>query len=143
MENVNWDEAKAFVKLVNEKVNKDAQEAGWEYRLPTEQQWEYACRGGPMTGKADSAFDFYFEKPAHDDVQGSSQFPGKRLEAAAQGGFVSTESVGLYDMHGNVREWCEDHTNPKKGWLVANRGGGWDAEPGKLRLGVPSRGHVA
>src|ERR1043165_5030676 len=51
VESVTWDDAKVFVKLVNDKAKK---EAGWEYRLPTADQWEYACRGGPMTDKAES-----------------------------------------------------------------------------------------
>ena len=48
-----------------------------------------------MTDKAESAFDYYFEKPTNTLVQGSGQFRRKRLEAAVQGGLVSAESAGV------------------------------------------------
>jgi formylglycine-generating enzyme required for sulfatase activity len=130
VENVWWDQAKEFVKLVNEKVNKDAREAGWEYRLPTEQQWEYACRGGPMTDKAESAFDFYFDKPSKTLAKDQANFEGSGLKRTRQVGSYAPNRLGLYDMHGNVREWCENGTDPKKGWLRATRGGGWESDPG-------------
>ena len=124
VENISWDEAKAFVKLLNEKVNKDGTEAGWEYRLPTEEQWEYACRGGPMTDKAESAFDFYFDKPSKTFSKEQANFLHSGLKRPSKVGSYPPNRLGLYDMHGNVWEWCEDQFT-KGGAARAYRGGCW------------------
>ena len=122
VENVSWSDAQAFVKWVNEKVKKDAEEAGWEYRLPTETQWEYACRGGPMTDQPESAFDFYFAKPSRTISKEQANFDGSGLKRSRKVGSYPPNRLGLYDMHGNVWEWCEDPKNPEE---QAVRGGAW------------------
>jgi len=125
VEQVSWDDAKAFIKLLNEKVKNDADQAGWEYRLPTEQQWEYACRGGPMTNKAQSAFDYYFEKPSNALSKEQANFAGSGLNRPSKVGSYPPNRLGLYDMHGNVWEWCEDQYDPKGGPARVFRGGSW------------------
>ena len=125
VDSVTWDEAKAFVKLVNEKVKNDATEAGYSYRLPTELQWEYACRGGPMTAKADSAFLYYFEKPWNTISKDQANFAESGWNRPRAVGSYPPNRLGLHDMHGNVWEWCEDHYDAKGARVI--RGGGWGA----------------
>src|SRR5262249_41232155 len=57
VENVSWDDAQEFIKKLNEKERG----RGYRYRLPTEAEWEYACRGG-MTSEEDCSHYFYFDK---------------------------------------------------------------------------------
>ena len=102
VENVSWNDAKEFIKKLN------ALNDGFTYRLPSEAEWEYACRAGTTT-----VFSF-------GDSLGSTQanfdgnFPygtasnGKYLAKTTMVGSYQPNGFGLYDMHGNVWEWCED-----------------------------------
>jgi serine/threonine protein kinase/formylglycine-generating enzyme required for sulfatase activity len=96
------------------------------YRLPTEAEWEYACRAGTTT-----AYGFGNDRAM-------LQYYGRYLQDGAEpGGMLRPNRRGLFDMHGNVWEWCQDWfdkhlTNsvdpvgPPKGHNRALRGGGWD-----------------
>jgi len=92
--NVSWNDAKAYVKWLSEQTGKD-------YRLPSEAQWEYACRAGSV-GK----YSF------GDDVNqlGDYGWYGKNSDSKTHPvGEKQANKFGLYDMHGNVREWLEDN----------------------------------
>jgi len=98
---VNHDEAEEFCRRVTE-MDRKAKKLpdGWVYRLPTEAEWEYACRAGTKTATAFGAgltkgqqANFGSENPLHGTV--------------AVGSFKSN-SWGVHDMHGNVKEWCAD-----------------------------------
>ena len=105
VENVSWDDAQAFL----ERLNKGEKEAGWVYRLPKEAEWEYACRGGPLSDKFESAYDFYFDKPTNQLLPEQANFEhGKGLKRTCKVGSYQPNRLGLYDMHGNVWEWCDD-----------------------------------
>ena len=94
VDSVNWRDAQAFIQRLN-------QLTGHAYRLPSEAEWEYACRAG-------STAQWYFgddesQLPDHawyDSNSGNRTHPVGKKEPNA---------FGLYDMHGNVYEWCEDH----------------------------------
>ena len=108
--NVSWNDAVAFCTWLS-------RAEGVEYRLPTEAEWEYACRAGTST------MYYHGNDPeglvAVGNVADRSlqkDFPAVTNAIAADDGFVSTSPVGrfrangfgLYDMHGNVFEWCSD-----------------------------------
>ena len=89
VERVSWESAKKFVEKLN------AQNDGFEYRLPTEAEWEYAARGGKtgiLAGKPDEMAWYNVNSENKTHPVGTQQPNG----------------FGLYDMHGNVAEWCED-----------------------------------
>jgi formylglycine-generating enzyme required for sulfatase activity len=127
VECVSWDDAQSYV----ERLNKGEKEAGWIYRLPKEAEWEYACRGGPLSDKLESAYDFYFEKPTNQLLPEQANFAhGKGLKRTRKVGSYSPNRLGLYDMHGNVWELCDDEQKDVNGPpLRANRGGAWDGSP--------------
>ncbi|WP_445626734.1 SUMF1/EgtB/PvdO family nonheme iron enzyme [Nostoc sp. DSM 114167] len=133
VEQVSWDDAVEFCKKLSQKIGKT-------YRLPSEAEWEYACRAGTKT-------PFYFgETITTDLVNYDGNYPygsvpkGEFRQQTTNVGKFPPNSFGLYDMHGNVWEWCRDVYNdnyqgaPKDGspWLTGKdndikllRGGSW------------------
>jgi formylglycine-generating enzyme required for sulfatase activity len=138
VEQVSWEDAKEFCQRLSAKTGRD-------YRLPSEAQWEYACRAGTTT-------PFHFGETITTDLanfNGDYTYNGgpkghSRGETSELGIFL-TNNWGLHDMHGNVWEWCEDdwHDNyegaPKDGsaWVESEgketrkllRGGSWFFNP--------------
>ena len=95
------------------------------YRLPTEMEWEYACRGGPMADKLDSAFDFYFARPTNTLLPEQANC-NQVLDRSCKVGSYLPNRLGLFDMHGNLFEWCEEAKDGADGpSRRAARGGGW------------------
>lgn len=126
VDNVNWNHCQEFIGQLNAEVK----DAGWVYRLPTEQEWEYACRGGPMIDQASSAFDYYFQEPTNQLLPEQANFQSadktKYLEQPCQVRSNLPNRLGLQNMHGNVWEWCNDILVDDKGSPSrACRGGGW------------------
>ncbi len=122
VEQVSWHDAQAFIRRLNE------MEPERTYRLPTEAEWEYACRAGTTGDYAGNL----------DSMEWYRDNSGKRTHPVGQ---KQPNAFGLYDMHGNVMEWCEDHwhdnydraPNDGSAWTDisatgsyrVNRGGGW------------------
>jgi formylglycine-generating enzyme required for sulfatase activity/tRNA A-37 threonylcarbamoyl transferase component Bud32 len=133
VENVSWDDAQEFIKI----VNGQALEPGWVYRLPTAVEWEYACRGGPLSNRFLSGFDFYFDEPTNTLLPEQANFmpePGKGLGRTRKVGSYPPNRLGLHDMHGNVSEWCDDEQKDDKGASRrVHRGGSWDRGSGGCR----------
>jgi formylglycine-generating enzyme required for sulfatase activity len=113
VERVSRVDVDVFIKKLNEK------EAGrgYLYRLPTEAEWEYACRGG-ATSEQECSFDFYFDKPTNELTPNQANFllPGRNSLSVGRPtkvGSYAPNKLGLYDMHGNVSQWCADLYEPK------------------------------
>ncbi|NEQ51833.1 MAG: SUMF1/EgtB/PvdO family nonheme iron enzyme [Leptolyngbya sp. SIO3F4] len=147
VEQVSWDDAVEFCKRLSKK-------AGRNYRLPSEAEWEYACRAGTTT-------PFYFGPTITTNVANYAgigwEYKGKTYPGSyGQGpkgeyrqkttdvGSFPANVFGLYDMHGNVFEWCLDHwhknydgaSTDEKAWLSPDgnalrllRGGSWFYDP--------------
>jgi formylglycine-generating enzyme required for sulfatase activity len=103
VENVSWDDAQAFLKQLTKQVS----EPGWVYRLPKSIEWEYACRGGPLAIELGYDFHYYFEKPTNELRPDQASYGDSHLGLCKVGSF-KPNSLGLYDLHGNVSEWTDD-----------------------------------
>lgn len=120
---VSWDEAMEFCRLLSQKTGKT-------YTLPTEAQWEYAARGGNKADGTKYAGSNMIDAVAwYTDNSGNSTHPV---------GTKRGNALGIYDMSGNVWEWCKDWysnsyvsydtnnpTGPSSGSYRVCRGGGW------------------
>ncbi len=157
VEKVTYSNAKAFCNWLNTNIASDSLPTGYYFDLPTEAQWEYACRAGTATGlnngtdipeeeidgicpTANIVAWYYYNSKSNGEYQSH-----KVGEKAAN-------SWGLYDMHGNVWEWCKDYygdyptsdvTDPQgaiMGLYRVVRGGSWRNNPYKCRSAF--RGNV-
>ncbi len=137
VENVTWYGALEFCRRLSHRASE--KEAGRVYRLPTEAEWEYACRAGTTT-----VFNFG-DSLSSEQANFNGNFPfgnaGKAvfLNRTTTVGSYPPNAFGLYDMHGNLHEWCldkfdrdyysrspgEDPTGPEKGTSPVIRGGDW------------------
>lgn len=142
VEMVSWIECMEFIRRLN------VSDSGRTYVLPTEAQWEYACRAGATT-------PFWFGKSVTtDQVNFNGAFPYKdspeepnRRQTVPVGSLNQPNDFGLHDMHGNVWEWCADifdshyywvspaldPTGPGDGDCRVIRGGSWDRGAGGCR----------
>lgn len=138
VEQVYWHNAVEFCARLSRKT-------GRSYRLPSEAQWEYACRAGTIT-------PFYFgetitDKLANYDASNTyaDEPPGEYRKETTPVGIFPPNAFGLYDMHGNVWEWCLDtwHSNyegaPVDGsaWLDNSNGNYYQVLRGGSWVGVP------
>lgn len=125
VENVSWDDCQAFIERLNAMT-------GLKFRLPTEAEWEYAARGGNRT--------FNRTYCGSNDAQEVAWFLGNSEQSTHPVGGKVPNELGLYDMGGNVAEWCANYiyaypsvreTNPqgpKTGSIRAYRGGSWHSD---------------
>jgi formylglycine-generating enzyme required for sulfatase activity len=148
VETILWEEAVEFCDRLSAYTNR-------EYRLPSEAEWEYACRGGTTT-------PFHFGETITTDLanyNGNSIYGNGvkgvyRSETTPVGSFEVANAFGLYDMHGNVWEWCADHWHdnyidaPSDGsaWIEGGdrnlrviRGGSWIDGPWNCRSAYRNR----
>lgn len=119
-ENFSWHEALEFCRRLTDRERaRGSIPRGWEYTLPTEAQWEYACRAGTTTrwSFGDNEREFY-RHGNFNDKRGNfgtdsdpSQDDGHKYTAPV--GSYLPNPWGFYDMHGNVNEWCRDAIDPE------------------------------
>ena len=138
VDTVSWDDCQEFIKKLRAKDMKP-------YRLPTEAEWEYACRAGTIT-------PFCFGETISTDqanycgegVYGKGKKGKFRRKTTPVGSFAAN-AFGLYDMHGNVWQWCQDWLGdypqnevadpqgPEAGQYRVWRGGSWIVDPEDCR----------
>ena len=132
VEQVSWDDCQEFCRRLSAKEGK-------EYRLPTEAEWEYACRAG-------STGEYCFGDEGSRLGEYAWYLSNSQRETHAVGQ-KRPNAWGLYDMHGNVWEWCADHYDqdyyrnspvddpqgPSGGAYRVNRGGSWVSTAGFCR----------
>jgi formylglycine-generating enzyme required for sulfatase activity len=108
VEQVTWDDAEAFGRGLTKKLSD-----GHVYRLATEAGWEYSCRGGRPSSEPFGIGD------DRSLTSRDANFNNTVRQTSSVGSYAAN-ALGLYDMHGNVWEWCADWRGPYPGEAVAN-----------------------
>jgi formylglycine-generating enzyme required for sulfatase activity len=106
VESVTWHEARTFCALLSTRPEEKA--AGRVYRLPTEEEWEYACRAGTTTPFSYGASLSSFQANFNGNVPYGGAQKGPNTGQTVPVGSYLPNAWGLFDMHGNVYEWCAD-----------------------------------
>ena len=132
VEMVSWYNAVAFCEAL---TKKESVPNGWNFSLPSEAQWEYACRAGTTTNYSWG-----------DDITPKlANYDDSALERTVVVGSYAPNPWGFFDMHGNVHEWCADWfydypsgsvidpNGPSKGTIKVFRGGSWKIILARLR----------
>ncbi|MGM9868271.1 MAG: SUMF1/EgtB/PvdO family nonheme iron enzyme [Sodaliphilus sp.] len=131
MYDISWDDCQTFIRKLNALTGKN-------FRLPTEAEWEFAARGGNNSrGYKYSGSNTLSNVAWYDDTSDGTTHPV---------GSKSPNELGIYDMSGNVWEWCSDWfgdyssssqsnpTGPNGGSIRVDRGGGWNGNAGGCRV---------
>ena len=134
VEQVSWLDCQEFCKKLSAKDKK-------AYRLPTEAEWEYACRAGTATPYHFGATLATNQANYNGDFVDGNSKKGINREKTVPGGSFPANAWGLFDMHGNVWQWCQDWhgsygraettdpQGPKTGTNRILRGGSWGSHP--------------
>jgi TonB family protein len=141
VEQVSWDDVQEFIQKLNKKTGK-------KYRLPTEAEWEYAARGGASVASisstgSEATATLYSGSNYFDEVAWYGRNSGNKTHPVGQ---KKANALGIYDMSGNVWEWCSDwygnygsgsQSNPQgplSGTDRVYRGGSWYNDPEHCRV---------
>ena len=140
VENVSWKDVESFIQMLNA-------ETGMNYRLPTESEWEYAAKGG------NKSMDYVFSGGDNPDEVG--WYKGNNKQQTRKPGLKKPNELGIFDMSGNVMEWCNDWysqsyynqspyknpTGPPGGIHKVIRGGSWNT--GKMDIRAANRSYAS
>ncbi|MBI4662564.1 MAG: formylglycine-generating enzyme family protein [Verrucomicrobia bacterium] len=143
VENVSWFHAREFCEKLTERERQAGRlPEAFEYRLPTEAEWEYAARARTTTRFS------YGDDPGYERLRDYAWYGGNSGLRPHPVGQKSPNPWGLYDVHGNVFEWCSDWFGPLPGGSVTDppgpdtvtdrniRGGYWDSTPAFCRSAI-------